>query len=163
MCWFLTSYECAWMIDLLITDRSKYWIFNKFWVLSNTYLLQQGEWKMYPFLMKWYQFEKFFDSATPSTQECMKVIWRNKLESIFPNAKVAFWMYLCLPVTNCSAERVLRRWQVKNVFICLNENRKALLRWTDYEDIIADLFLQRQGRRHGAIPSLPHMSLFHST
>jgi hypothetical protein len=71
---------------------------------------------------------KFFYNAMPSSQECMKTIRRNKLESVFCNVDTAFKIYLSLPVTDCSTERAFSKMaRVKNdlhasmLNLCLNK------------------------------------------
>lgn len=51
----------------------------------------------------------------PSALKCLQIIHDNKLNSVFPNVEVAFRLYLCLPVANCSAERAFSKLnRVKN-------------------------------------------------
>lgn len=52
---------------------------------------------------------------TPSALKCLQIIHDNKLNSVFPNVEVAYRLYLCLPVANCSAERAFSNLnRVKN-------------------------------------------------
>jgi len=51
----------------------------------------------------------------PSALKCLHIIHDNKLNSVFPNVEVAYRLYLCLPVANCSAERAFSNLKrVKN-------------------------------------------------
>ncbi|CAI6353892.1 unnamed protein product [Macrosiphum euphorbiae] len=45
----------------------------------------------------------------PSALKCLQIIHDNKLKSVFPNVEVAYRLYLCLPVANCSAERAFSK------------------------------------------------------
>ncbi|KAF0708295.1 zinc finger MYM-type protein 1-like [Aphis craccivora] len=51
----------------------------------------------------------------PSALKFLHIIHDNKLNSVFPNVEVAYRLYLCLPVANCSAERAFSNLKrVKN-------------------------------------------------
>jgi len=51
----------------------------------------------------------------PPALKCLQIIHDNKLNSVFPNVEVAYRLYLCIPVVNCSAERAFSKLKtVKN-------------------------------------------------
>lgn len=51
----------------------------------------------------------------PSTLKCLQIIHDNKLNLVFPNVKIAYRLYLCLSVANCSTEKAFSNLKrVKN-------------------------------------------------
>lgn len=108
--------------------------------------------------LHFFGFLKNLDDPPSTIQEICKMIYNKGLQEVYPYINIVLRIFLCIPVTNCSAERsfsVLRR--VKNYLrstMCDKRlNNSAILtieseiaKRINYDDII-DSFADAQSRR----------------
>ena len=103
------------------------------------------------------QYHSFFETNN-SPVECLKKIKKLNITRTFPNVEITYRLFLTLPITYCLSDNsfsVLKR--IKNRFrAAMSQNsleafslltiENDVIAKLDFDDVINELLLQRQGR-----------------